>query len=97
MDYKENYIKDLESLLSESMNPQDFRIKYIDGPNPIDIEEKTNGEVPDLTHILGHYVTDEDVRKKDPLYKKMQNNALTEIIRLLKEGGSKSDLLKIVM
>lgn len=97
MDYKKNYINDLESLLNESMSPKEFRKKYIDGPNPIDIEVVTNGEIPDLTHILGHYVTDEDVRKKDPQYKKMQNDALAEIIKILKTEGSNNELLKIVM
>lgn len=97
MSYKEIFIFDLEALLSGNMKPSEFREKYIDGPSPINIDEKTNGEIPDLTPVIGHFITDEDLRIKDSEYEKMQKDSLAELIKLIKENAPREKLLKIKM
>lgn len=97
MDYRIIFIQDLEYLLSGSMTTAEFRDKYIDGLNPINIEQETNGKIPDLTGIVGHYITDEDVRLKNPEYKKMQDESLKELISLLKKDAPREEILKITM
>lgn len=97
MDYGKIFIQDLEHLLSGIMTTAEFRDKYIDGVNPINIEQKTNGKIPDLTGIVGHYITDKDVRIKNPAYQKMQDDSLKELISLLKKNAAREDILKITM
>lgn len=97
MDYGKIFIQDLEYLLNGLMTTAEFRAKYIDGKQPINIEQETNGKIPDLTGIIGHYITDEDVRGKNPAYKKMQDDSLKELISLLKKNASKEEILKITM
>ena len=41
---------------------------------------------------LEHYLADADIRAKDAAYRDMQDAELTKLIRLLREGGSKTML-----
>ena len=46
-------------------------------------------------HNLWHYLLDADIRSRDPDYAAMQNEEMSKLIALLRQGASVEDLSKI--
>jgi hypothetical protein len=46
-------------------------------------------------HGLHHYLTDEDIRMREPEYREMQEDEMRKMIRLLRDGAPSERLLKI--
>lgn len=80
-----NIAKDLTDLLENKLPANAMRSKL--GGLP--------GEVQMLLCELSHYLSDGDIRKKDPTYAEMQDRELRKLIELLKSGGSAKEIEKI--
>lgn len=95
MTTKEAFVLDLEKLLNGSLSNDDFRMKYYDGPNTVDLEGDSQGKIPDMTDSLGHFVCDADIRARDLEYKAMQEKELRKLIHLLKTDAPRKELERI--
>ena len=82
-------INDLKSLLDETMSCSDFRRKYL-------VRDSFDWRsLPNIAGNLDHFISDYDLRARDPNYKKMQIHELNKLIRLLEAHAADDELLKI--
>ncbi len=79
----EEFLTDLKALHEEEFSCKEFYEKYLSKYKPVDTQN-----LPDLVGNLGHYIDDEDLRAKDPEYKKMQNSELFKLINLVEKKAS---------
>jgi hypothetical protein len=54
-----------------------------------------SGVIEPCVHGLHHFLADQDIRAKDPEYRRMQENEMATLIRLLHEGASEGQLAKV--
>jgi hypothetical protein len=78
-------VKDLANLLEGKMSADEFERKL----------EALPREMGQVLCDLSHYLSDADIRQKDPTYAEMQNNELRKLIELIRSGGSPKEIERI--
>lgn len=77
-------------MYNEKLTCEEFRKKYLSKNSSAEVKS-----LPDLVGNLSHYVDDEDLRAKDPEYKKMQYSELLKLISLLEKSAPLESLREI--
>lgn len=86
----EEFLRDLNDLHAEKLSCEEFRSKYFDrSSNAILADENV------LISSLDHFLSDEDIRKKDSVYRDMQLSELKKLIILIENGASSEQLENI--
>jgi hypothetical protein len=78
-------IEDLRKLSSGVLSCGDFRQRM--KAYPIELQ--------DLIANIDHFLSDEDIRQKEPDYKIMQEKELRKLILLLEQNATESEVSKI--
>ena len=78
---------DLDLLRAGTLSEQDFRATWQTRVVP----ERLSVIWPNLEH----YLADVDIRKRDPIYRAMQDTELQTLVRLLRAGAPAVELAKV--
>jgi hypothetical protein len=80
-------LADLEALMLGRLSAAEFRARHQTngGSTPIDV----------ISENLEHYLSDGERRARDPAHRRMQNEELGKLIRLLETGASAERLRNI--
>ena len=81
------FADDLESLRAGILSVGEFRAKYEWNATPAVARA--------IWSNLEHYLSDGDIRARDPAYRAMQDTELTKLVRLVRIGAPDSELTTI--